>query len=135
MQITRALPQFLRFGAVGVVGFCVDAAALYACVLVLHTDPYSGRVISYLIAATSTWALNRKFTFRDADRSAPHRQWAKFVAVNAIGGAVNYCVYAAIVTFAPPHSLVPLIGVAAGSLSGLLFNFLASRRLVFAKAG
>ena len=126
------LTQFLRFGAVGVVGFLIDAAVLYSCVFALQTDPYSGRLFSYLIAATSTWALNREFTFRDFDRSNPNRQWAKFVAVNAIGGLINFCVYAAILVLAQPHTLIPLAAIAAGSLSGLLFNFWVSRVYVFA---
>lgn len=89
-------------------------------------------MVSYLVAATTTWYLNRQLTFTDSDGSAPVRQWAQFLAVNAVGGLVNYGSYSVVVVaLVPAHTLVPLLGVAVGSVAGLVFNFTASRRFVF----
>ena len=63
-----------------------------------------------------------------------HHQWARFVAVNAFGGAVNYAVYAALIASGDPFTAHPALAVAAGSLSGLFFNFTASKKLVFRRA-
>lgn len=123
--------EFLRFAAVGVVGLFADMAALTVALKLLHLDVYSGRVFSYLIAATTTWALNRRFTFTQADQSSPVRQWIKFLGANAIGGAVNYGVYAAIVTYTVLGAAYPQIGVAAGSIAGLFFNFTVNKLWVF----
>ncbi|MGH8576331.1 MAG: GtrA family protein, partial [Gammaproteobacteria bacterium] len=49
--------RFLRFGLVGTAGFVVDAAALTAAMAWLGLGPYGGRVVSYLAAATFTWAM------------------------------------------------------------------------------
>ena len=125
------LHEFLRFAAVGVVGFIVDTAALTFALKVLHLDLYTGRVFSYLVAATSTWALNRRFTFIEAVPSPPLRQWAKFMGANALGGAVNYAVYAALVTFTPWARQFPVSGVAAGAVAGLFFNFAVNKFWVF----
>lgn len=123
--------EFLRFAAVGVVGLFADMAALTFALNVLHLDVYSGRVFSYLVAATVTWALNRRFTFVSAERVSPLRQWLKFLGANAIGGAVNYAVYAAIVTFTALGAAWPVLGVAAGSVAGLAFNFSINKLWVF----
>jgi putative flippase GtrA len=123
--------QFARFAFVGAVGFVVDAAVLYLCLHVAGLGLYGGRLVSYLVAATTTWYLNRQLTFTDSDGSAPVRQWAKFLAANAIGGLVNYGSYSLVVALMPAHALVPLLGVAVGSVAGLVFNFAASRRFVF----
>ena len=125
------IAEFLRFAAVGVVGLFADMAALTFALQVLHLDVYSGRVFSYLIAATTTWALNRRFTFAGAAQSSPLRQWIKFLGANAIGGVVNYAVYAAIVTFWALGAAYPVIGVAAGSIAGLFFNFTVNKLWVF----
>lgn len=122
--------RFVRFSLVGIVGFGVDASVLALC-LRLGFGVYDGRLISYLVAATTTWWLNRRFTFTGAADAKPALQWTKFLAVNAVGGAVNYCVYAVLVTWLPLAAAYPTLGVAAGSLAGLAFNFLGSRRLVF----
>ncbi len=125
------LVEFLRFAAVGVVGLFADMAALTFALEILHLDPYSGRVFSYLIAATTTWALNRRFTFARAEESSAFKQWVKFLGANAIGGVVNYAVYAAIVSLTVIGAAWPQIGVAAGSIAGLFFNFSVNKFWVF----
>src|SRR3546814_928871 len=126
---------FARFALVGTIGFLVDAAVLS---LLLHgagIGPYLSRVISYLIAATTTWRLHRSFTFSDASPMPVGRQWLRFVGVNAFGGGVNYGVYALLIGTGDASSAIqPVLAVAAGSLTALLLNFVLSRLLVFPEA-
>lgn len=124
------MPAFFRFAAVGVVGFLIDATTL-TLMLALGSGFYLGRACSYVTAATCTWALNRSWTFRDKTRHRA-RQWAQFVAANAVGGAVNYGIYALIMSHFGTASLgLPVLAVAIGSICGLAVNFLLSKRLVF----
>jgi putative flippase GtrA len=125
--------QFLRFCLVGGVGFVVDAGILLLLIGV-GLDRYSGRVLSYLAAATVTWLLNRRYTFTDAMARPLHRQWAHYVGVNAIGAAVNYLVYAGCLLASGTFYDRPVLAVAAGSAVALLFNFAANRYLVFRRA-
>ncbi|MDO9498528.1 GtrA family protein [Falsiroseomonas sp.] len=127
---SAGLMQFLRFGVVGTVGFVVDTAVLYAG-LALGLGLYSGRAVSYLAAASTTWALNRAWTFRAAPRAPMARQWALFLLVNLIGFACNYGTYALMVASLPLVAAHPVIGVAAGALAGMVGNFWLSRRFVF----
>lgn len=123
--------EFLRFGVVGGIGFVVDTAVLYGAIW-LGAGLYLGRAISYVVAATTTWALNRAWTFRHRTSDRPaHRQWALFVVVNLGGFVLNYGTYALLVTFVPLVAAHPVLGVAAGSLAGMFANFFLSRRLVF----
>lgn len=126
-----ASQELLRFALVGAAGFFVDAGALMLATRGLGLDLYSGRVISYLCAATFTWICNRRFTFARAGADTPVVQWLKFLGANAIGGVVNYGVYAVIVTFTAVGAAQPVIGVAAGSVAGLIFNFAVSKYWVF----
>ncbi len=125
-----SMSQFLRFGQVGVAGFLVDWACL-TFFLWLGTGFFAGRGLSYLCAATATWAMNRRWTFASTDR-ALLRQWGKFFSANAVGGAINYGV-SAVLVIAFPHVVgpYPVLAVAAGSLSGLIVNFGLSKRFVF----
>jgi putative flippase GtrA len=122
---------FLRFGVVGTIGFLIDAGVLYVVIHALGTGPYSGRLISYLAAASSTWALNRRFTFSGAETRPAIFQWLTFLCVNAGGGAINYGVYSIMVANLDSVAAMPTLGVAAGSIAGLVANFLMSRRYVF----
>jgi putative flippase GtrA len=126
--------QFLIFAIGGVIGFVIDSTVL---LLLLHSTgagPYLGRLISYLCAASVTWAYHRAFTFRSAARSHKFTQWVSFLLANAFGGLINLGVYALLVAESPWIGQRPVIAVAAGSVSGLAFNFVASRVFVFRHA-
>lgn len=117
---------FVRFALVGAAGFVVDASVLYGA-LALGFGPIAGRLLSYLAAATATWLMNRRFTFA-SEQPPSFREWASFIAANAVGGLVNLALYAVLVTQA---ELEPVIGVAAGSIAGLAINYTLSRFVVF----
>ena len=126
--------RFLRFAIVGALGFVVDAGVL---ALVLHSGLagfHAGRCLSFLAAASFTWALNRRFTFADraASRGSRGAQWARYVAAMSAGAAVNYAVYALVLAWAGYTALIAPFAVAAGSIAGLGVNFSAARWFVFA---
>ncbi len=122
--------EFLRFGVVGTIGFVVDTAVLYGAIA-LGSGLYLGRALSYVTAATATWALNRAWTFRGRGEGSAQRQWALFLLVNLSGFVLNYGTYAALVTFVPLVAAHPVLGVAAGSIAGMFTNFALSRQIVF----
>ena len=130
----QLLLEFLRFGVVGTIGFVVDTAVLYAGIA-LGLGLYGGRAVSYLLAATTTWALNRLWTFRGRGNGPVHQQWALFLLVNLIGFAMNYGTYAALIAYVPMVAAHPVLGVAAGAIAGMFGNFLLSRQLVFRARG
>lgn len=125
------LPQIIRFGFVGCAGFCIDTSVLYLALYALGVHYYTGRVISYAVAATSTWYMNRRFTFADTRHDNRFREWRRFVMLNLFGGGINYAVYAAYISMHTGSSAGPAIGVALGSIAGMSFNFFLSKRLVF----
>lgn len=126
--------RFLRFAFVGAGGFLVELAGLALFINAFAFDPYSARVISFLCAATFTWAANRTITFQ-APWPETFRgccaEWGKFVAANGVGGGINYAIYSLLVAFAPLPFGHPFAALGAGSLCGLAFNFLSSKHFVF----
>ncbi|WP_427954062.1 GtrA family protein [Acidiphilium sp.] len=121
--------EFLRFGMVGVMGFCLDVGAVYA--LIPSLGLYGAGMAAYFIAASANWALNRLWTFHGRSHRAAHTQWLRFLAVNLIGFMLNRGAYSLLLALfiLPRH--YPVLAVAAGAASGFLVNFLLSRRLVF----
>ena len=137
------MTRFVRFCLVGAVGFVVDAGVLQLLVSAFGVGLLAGRVFSYLVAATVTWALHRKYTFEDLVREARGRgrtqpssvdEWLRFVVANAMGAAVNYGAYVLCVLNGETFRAYPALAVAVGSALGLAFNYFASRRFVFGRA-
>jgi putative flippase GtrA len=127
--MTKLTSGFARFAVVGALGFVVDSGVLYAG-LALGLTLYSGRIASYLAAASFNWYLNRRFTFASTDRQLL-REWARYLLANAVGGGVNLATYVALVTTVPAVARMPVLAVAAGSIAGLIFNFALSWAVVF----
>ena len=93
--------------------------------------PYAGRLVSFFVAASVTWICNRLFTFRGQGGGHAGVQWAKFLIVSAGGFVLNYGTYAVLIATVPMVHAHPALGVAAGSIAGMFFNFFAARTVVF----
>jgi putative flippase GtrA len=119
-----------RFAIAGVLGFLVDVGVLALTIAML--GPYWGRVVSFLAAVAATWIINRRYAFADrASGRQPGIEFVGYLGVMLAGGAVNYAVYGAVVGYFGSSGVLPYIGVALGSLAGMLVNLLLARQLVF----
>ena len=125
------MKQLLRFAIVGAVGFVVDFTVLYLAVSVLGLGNLSGRVLSFIVAATVTWKFNRHFTFEAAGKNA-FREWAQYLLATSVGGGINVAVYQCWLWFTDTRTLNLFLGVAAGSAVAMMFNFAISKRIIFA---
>ena len=123
------LASLARFAVVGVAGLAVDTAAVYA--LRNGLGVYTAGIVAYLPAVTTTWWLNRAWTFRGPHRGSRLAQWARFLSANVPGFLFNRSVFEALVAVSPTVHAHPVIANVAGAMAGLLVNFTAARTLVF----
>ncbi len=123
--------QFLKFGIVGVIGFVVDTAFLYLGISALGLSRIAAGFFAFPFAVTTTWIGNRLYTFKDAPREPPAKQWAKFAAVCAVGIVFNRGTYSLMVSLIPFVYDYPVFGLLGGTAAGMFFNFFASKKLVF----
>ncbi|MYN41595.1 GtrA family protein [Duganella sp. FT109W] len=126
--MTRVVRQLLRFVVIGAIGFGADVAVLYGA-LALGSGPYPGRLLSFLTAVWVTWRLNRRYTF--APTAAPWREWWRYLAAMSGGAALNLAAYWLTLWCLAPALWLPALGVAVGSLAGMLVNFLSAKLFVF----
>lgn len=133
MKLPRAFPSWLfeltRFGFVGVAGFVANAASVVVLATIMNL--YLTGFLSWIIAATVTWFLNRTWTFSGRTHGPFLRQWVRFLGANSFGLVLYYATYAAAITLIHWCAANPISAVAAGSIAGLIANFTLSRRLVF----
>jgi len=123
--------QLFWFGVAGVLGLLVDMGVLWLATPWLGL--YGGRVLSFLCAATSTWAVNRRQTFAPTGRQGKTlaAEYLAYLGTMGVGGAINYSAYVAFVHHFPDLPGFAMWGVAVGSLAGLGFNFASARFLIF----
>ena len=123
------LRQFLRFGTVGAGGFIVDTTTVYS--LRGWVGLYVAGAVAYLTAATFNWGANRIWTFRGRGSGPAHRQWALFLATNALGFVLNRGTYFVLITVSAFCYANPIVAIVAGTAMGMFLNFYLSRTVVF----
>jgi putative flippase GtrA len=126
----RILREIFFFGVGGGLGFLVDTAVLYS--LLESFGPFWGRGCSFVAAVFATWLFNRSVTFKHRRSGLSSRnEFVVFLALMCIGGSVNYAVYAWLIASYQAVWANPVIGVAAGSLAGMVVNLATSRLALF----
>lgn len=118
--------RLIRYGIVGVVGFCTDGGLLQAGIHLLDLGVIVARIPSFTVAVLVTWYLNRGFTFQ-AQHKSFKESFPAYITANAVGLAINFGTYSAGVLLSPFMAEYPLIPLAIGAGIGMVFNFIAAR--------
>lgn len=125
--------QLVRFAVVGGAGFIVDASVLTSLVKFTVMDLYSSRAISFILAVSVTWYLNRVWTFKTAKNKRQGAEYARHILVQVIGALINLSVYVYCIESVEQMARYPVFPLAIGALIALVFNYFFSRKLVFIK--
>jgi putative flippase GtrA len=121
--------SLLKFAAVGTLGYLADASILLAGVKGLHFAPVPARIFSFICAASLTYHLNRRFTFRR--RTGSLGRWLTYLAATATGAVINILIYRAWLLHAGTDAMDLVVGSALGSVTALFFNYFASALFAF----
>ncbi len=118
----------IRFLTVGVIGLMCDATVLYALRHAIGLIP--AKIVSYIVAFTVTWLLNRIFTFRSQDPK--HLQeWLRCACIYVVTGVIHVLIFAFLIgryTLMYHHPIIALL-ITAAIIA--VFNYLALKYFVF----
>ena len=84
--------QLFQFGLVGASGYLLNIAVFTALFKGAHIHHLGAAVLSFCVAVTSNFLLNRSWTFRDARGGHAGFQAVRFFAVSVAGLGVNLLV-------------------------------------------
>lgn len=124
--------HFVQFGIVGFSGTLVNLAVL-TMALWAGTPVQWAVGLAILVSMYTNFLLNRRFTFSYARHGSFVRQLIGFASASSIGAVVNYAVTLGALATWPVLHRAPQVASVIGILAGLVFNFFASRYIVFAK--
>jgi putative flippase GtrA len=130
----RPSASFLRFALVGALGFAIDGGIMQALTLATGASPLFARAISFPLALSATWALNRSWTFPTGRERAPLAQYRRYLAVQILGFIINYALFAVLVRSGGMWAEAPLLALLVGGLTSMAATYVLSRMLVFSAA-
>ena len=76
--------QIIKFGIVGFIGTLIDLGVYNLLALGLGLNIYGARTISFTLAATSNYFLNRTWTFKSKEKRII-RQFSQFLFISIVG--------------------------------------------------
>lgn len=119
--------RFLKFCVVGSAGFLVDSVVYYIVAIIL--PPLPSRLLSFSSAVFFTYYFNRSFTF-EKKTSMSVSEFSKYYGAMVLGGAVNIGSFWISMQLFSTVENYPILGIAIGSIAGLIVNFITSKMLL-----
>ncbi len=127
--------QFIKFGIVGLLGTIIDLGVYNLLVFKFNFNIYTSRIISFTLAATANYILNRIWTFRSKEKKIA-KQYIQFFFISIIGLGLNLIIMKSlqnIVSGIEEELLRINIPVVIAITIVLFWNFLANRYWTFKK--
>lgn len=132
------MAQAAKFLGVGIVNTAVDFAVLNG--LIFLTGIATGawfsvfKAISFSLATLNSYALNKRWTFFSQSAGSPS-QFARFIAINAVGLLINVLVASLIANSQVKFGISPHLFANFAALGGVLmsmsWNFIGYKFFVF----
>lgn len=123
--------QVARFALIGGIGFVIDGGLLTLLHSLYEFDLIQARICSFSIAVTVTWFLNRQQTFASQKSKRAAREWGRYAAINSVGALMNMGIFFWLVFRFSFLADTPLLPLAIAASIAMIFNFLASKHVVF----
>ena len=124
--------RILKFAVVGLIAFVLDWVVL-SLILKFLPNFLVARALSFFSSLVFTFTCNKHWTFHDYAKGIPLMiQFTRFASAHMFGGVLNYSVSASLaLTFSFNSEVWLGVALAAGSLSGMISNYVMTRRFVF----
>jgi putative flippase GtrA len=132
--------QAAKFILVGALNTFVDLGILNILILIsgissgLFFSVFKG--ISFIVAVINSYFWNKYWTFKKKESVAPGKEFGQFLAVSVIGFGINVGIASLVVNLIGPQfglseKIWANIGAIAATLSGMTWNFLGYKFIVF----
>ena len=129
----RIQSEFFLFSIIGGTGVVVDLSLVYIAKEILSMEFRLARTVGFVIALTSNFLLNRRFTFKNILMQNFVRQYILFFAVCLAGLLINWLVsvylYENVDFFYNHYLIASLLGILGGTFN----NFIGCKIFVFIK--
>lgn len=85
-EFGHLIREVARFGVVGALNYVIDVAVFNALILgPLSEKPITSKALSTVVAATSSYFMNRHWTWSHRARTGLAREYSLFIVLSAVG--------------------------------------------------
>ena len=121
--------QIFVFLLSGLLGFLVEASTIHFATAYLSFGPNVPRLVSYPIALTLTWYLNRRYGF-SVNGKIKISEFGKYTASNLVAQFCNIVLYILFVNFTPIEKQ-PILALVLATTFSMVLSFVFYSKFVF----
>ena len=129
--------EIAKFGVVGAVNYVLDVGVFNLLLAEgLHGKPLTAKTVSTVIAATSSYFMNRHWTWRHRERTGLVREYGLFILLSAVGLAITVACLGFGEYVLHEHSWLArnFWGNVVGVAFGMVWRFWSFKKWVFLEA-
>jgi len=110
----------------------VTNIAIFSSLTFLNINYNVSSIAAFLVAVTQNYQLNKKWTFKDHNTKT-RKKFPKYLVLNFFSFLVNLAVLNVVVFYFGEEKLIQIAGQITGIGVAMVFNFLGSYLVIFAK--
>ncbi|MCP4177983.1 MAG: glycosyltransferase family 2 protein [bacterium] len=129
----ESFSELIKFGIIGCTGIVVNLFFVFIAFDLISLPYELALVVGFIIALSTNFLLNRRFTFKHAHRGDFFKQYAGFFITCLIGFAINWLISVYLFEHIQFFRHYYLFTTFLGIICGMVFNFLGSKFFVFKK--
>jgi putative flippase GtrA len=132
--LRQEVRRFLKFLAVGAMGFVVDTGTLTGLVFFARVDSRVAKGVAFCMAVLFSFVWNRFWTYRESRAKPMAAQVAQFLLISLVGLGINVLVFGGVDHALSGHwgavrALYAAQVMAVGT--ALIWNFAANRLITY----
>lgn len=124
----KLIEQFLKFGVVGTIAFCIDYGVLMLLSQVFGVDPVLSAAVSFCVSVVFNYMASMRYVFTHRADMSRSREFAVFIVLSAVGLVINEACMAAGVAVLGTSALMVTVTKLFATAVVMVWNFFSRKK-------
>lgn len=127
-RMRKLIEQFLKFGVVGTVAFCIDYGVLMLLSQALGVDPVLSAAVSFCVSVIFNYLASMRYVFTHREDMSRGREFVIFIVLSAVGLAINEICMAVGVAVLGTSALMVTVTKLFATAVVMVWNFFSRKK-------
>ena len=127
-RLRKLIEQFLKFGVVGTIAFCIDYGVLMLLSQAFDVDPVLSAAVSFCVSVVFNYMASMRYVFTHRADMSRSREFAVFIVLSAVGLVINEACMAAGVAVLGTSALMVTVTKLFATALVRVWNFFSRKK-------
>lgn len=127
-RMRKLIEQFLKFGVVGTIAFCIDYGVLMLLSQAFDVDPVLSAAVSFCVSVVFNYMASMRYVFTHRADMSRSREFAVFIVLSAAGLVINEACMAAGVAVLGTSALMVTVTKLFATAVVMVWNFFSRKK-------